>query len=171
VTVNGFWINDWIYWTLTLVTTSNYDSLNELHIPNITVTIAHIKSSSVFTRRWLVEASNGGRSSSSGFPNCPRPQLPPSHFSQLQLSTESTNSSYTSITTDGQSASLSWCQAPSGAQDQIVVTVRQLWVCWCGEPSLTSGPVWRLQLLLALASGHTRVWVLRDSWPYFTVSD
>jgi hypothetical protein len=27
---------------------------------------------------------------SSGFPNCPWPQLPASHFSQLQLSTDST---------------------------------------------------------------------------------
>jgi hypothetical protein len=30
------------------------------------------------------------------------------------------------ITTDSQSASQSWCQAPSGAQDQIFVTVRHL---------------------------------------------
>jgi hypothetical protein len=32
----------------------------------------------------------------------------------------------TYVTTDGQSASLSWCQAPPEAQDQIVITVRQL---------------------------------------------
>jgi hypothetical protein len=31
--------------------------------------------------------------------------------------------------TDGQSASLSWFQAPSGAWDQIFVTVGQLRVC------------------------------------------
>jgi hypothetical protein len=42
---------------------------------------------------------------------------------------------------------------PSGAQDQIFIFVRQLWVCWCGAPSLTRGRVGRLQLLLALASG------------------
>jgi hypothetical protein len=30
------------------VTTNNYDSLTELHIPKITVTIAHIKSSQPF---------------------------------------------------------------------------------------------------------------------------
>jgi xanthosine utilization system XapX-like protein len=34
--------------------------------------------------------------------------------------------------TDSQSASQSWCQALSGAQDQIFVTVRQLWFCQCG---------------------------------------
>jgi hypothetical protein len=41
---------------------------------------------------------------------------------------------------------------PNGAYDQIFITVRQLWVCWCGAPSLTRGRVCRLQLLLALAS-------------------
>jgi hypothetical protein len=39
------WIGNWIYWTLTLVTTNNYDSLNQLHTPKITVTTAHINSS------------------------------------------------------------------------------------------------------------------------------
>jgi hypothetical protein len=41
---------------------------------------------------------------------------------------------------------------PSGAYDQIFITVRQLWVCWCGALCLTRGRVCRLQLLLALAS-------------------
>jgi hypothetical protein len=54
--------------------------------------------------------------------------------------------------TDGQSASLSSYQAPPGTQDQIFVTVRQLRVCWCGAPSVTSGRVCHLQLLLGLAS-------------------
>jgi hypothetical protein len=39
------------------------------------------------------------------------------------------NSSQSHITTDGQSASQSWCQAPSGAKDQIFVTVRHLRFC------------------------------------------
>jgi hypothetical protein len=30
---------------LQIVTTNNYNSLNDLHIPKITVTIAHVKSS------------------------------------------------------------------------------------------------------------------------------
>jgi hypothetical protein len=41
---------------------------------------------------------------------------------------------------------------PSGAYDQIFITVGQLRVCWCGTLSLTRGRVGRLQLLLALAS-------------------
>jgi hypothetical protein len=54
--------------------------------------------------------------------------------------------------TDGQSASLSWNKHPSGAYDQIFITVRQLRVCWCGALSLTRRWVCRLQLLLTLAS-------------------
>jgi hypothetical protein len=38
----------------------------------------------VFTGRCLVAASNGGRSLSSVFPNCPRSQLPPSHSNSSQ---------------------------------------------------------------------------------------
>jgi hypothetical protein len=42
---------------------------------------------------------------------------------------------------------------PSEAQDQIFITVRRSWVCWCGAPSLTRERACRLQLLLVLASG------------------
>jgi hypothetical protein len=41
---------------------------------------------------------------------------------------------------------------PSGVYDQILITVRQLGVCWCRAFSLTSGRVCRLQLLMVLAS-------------------
>jgi hypothetical protein len=41
---------------------------------------------------------------------------------------------------------------PSGAYDQIFITVRQLWVCWCGALSLTRGQVCRLQLYSTSAS-------------------
>jgi hypothetical protein len=41
---------------------------------------------------------------------------------------------------------------PSGAQDQIFITVRQLRVFWCGAPSLTRGRVCLLQWLLALTN-------------------
>jgi hypothetical protein len=40
----------------------------------------------------------------------------------------------------------------SGAHDQIFITVRQWWVCWCGVDSLVRGQVCSLQLLLGLAS-------------------
>jgi hypothetical protein len=41
---------------------------------------------------------------------------------------------------------------PSGAYYQILITVRQLRVCWCGTLSLTRERVCRLQFLLVLAS-------------------
>jgi hypothetical protein len=41
---------------------------------------------------------------------------------------------------------------PSGAYDQIFITVKQLRVCWCGAISLTRKRVCRVQLLLVLAS-------------------
>jgi hypothetical protein len=41
---------------------------------------------------------------------------------------------------------------PSGTYDQISISVRQFWVCWCGTLSLTRRRVCRLQFLLALAS-------------------
>jgi hypothetical protein len=41
---------------------------------------------------------------------------------------------------------------PSGAYNQIFITVRQLRACWCGALSLTRGRVCRLQLLVGLAS-------------------
>jgi hypothetical protein len=44
---------------------------------------------------------------------------------------------------------------PSGAYDQIFIIAWQLRVCWFGAPSLTSGRICRLQLLLALASAVT----------------
>jgi hypothetical protein len=44
VTNDKIWTGNWIYWTLTLVTTNNYDNLTELPTPKITLTTAHIKS-------------------------------------------------------------------------------------------------------------------------------
>jgi hypothetical protein len=41
----GFELVIGIYWKLTLITTNNYNSLTELHTPEITVITAHIKSS------------------------------------------------------------------------------------------------------------------------------
>jgi hypothetical protein len=45
MTRDEVWIGNWIYWTLTVVTTNKYVSLTELHTPKITVTTAHITSS------------------------------------------------------------------------------------------------------------------------------
>jgi hypothetical protein len=67
------------------ITENNYECLIELDTPKITVTTAHIKSSVFISRCW-VAAFICWRFPSSGFPNCPRPQLAASHFLQLQLS-------------------------------------------------------------------------------------
>jgi hypothetical protein len=89
MTRDEIWIGNWIYWTPTLVTTYNYKGLDELHALKITVTTAH-KVFSVITSHCLVVASNGRHFPSSGFLNCHWPQLTAFHFSQLQLSTDST---------------------------------------------------------------------------------
>jgi hypothetical protein len=68
----------------------------------------------------------------------------------LALSWLASSQSY--ITTDVQSASLSWCQAPIWGRWEHFDTVRQLWFCWCGAPSSTRGRVCSLQLLLCLAN-------------------
>jgi hypothetical protein len=55
------------------------------------------------------------------------------------------------IAADGQSISKSWCRAPSGAHDQIFITVWQLRSCFCGARSLNWGRVCLLYMFLALA--------------------
>jgi hypothetical protein len=80
------------------------------------------------------------------------------------------------VTTDGQSASLSWNKAPiCGLRPDFFITIWQLRVCWYGALSLTRGRVCRLQLLLALASAiilgsesrGTRIHVLLYQIPNF----
>jgi hypothetical protein len=66
--------------------------------------------------------------------------------------TANSSQSQSYIATDGQSVSKAWCRAPSGAHDQIFITVWQLRPCLCGAPSLTRGRVCLLCMLLALAS-------------------
>jgi hypothetical protein len=56
------------------------------------------------------------------------------------------------VTTHGQLSSQSWFHTPSRAQDQNLVTIKQLRICWCEAPSLTRGRVCSLQFLLGLAS-------------------
>jgi hypothetical protein len=65
-------------------------------------------------------------------------------------SLESQSQSY--IATDGRSITKSWCRVPSGAHDQIFITVWQLRSCFCGAPSLMRGWVCLLYMLLVLAS-------------------
>jgi hypothetical protein len=75
--IDGFWIDDRIYWTL------RYSVW--LHFTIHYYTHAHTTSvhSHVFISRCSVATSNGRRSPSSGFPTYPGPQLPVSHSKQL----------------------------------------------------------------------------------------
>jgi hypothetical protein len=100
------------YWTLTLGTTNNYDSLTWVTPTKDYCNCSTHKLFCVFTSRWLIAASNGGRSPSSGFPNSPRSQLPVSQFSQLQLSTDSTD-----LTTS--KSKLCYDQRPVGQSDLV----------------------------------------------------
>jgi hypothetical protein len=120
--------------------------------------------------------SNGGRSPSSGFPNSPRPQLRASHLSQLQLPTDwtTTQIKFSYVTIDGQSASLPFYQAPSGAQEQILL-LSDSCEFWRGASSLARRRVCRLHLLLVLVNAvilgyessgihdHTLLSQIRDS--------
>jgi hypothetical protein len=57
------------------------------------------------------------------------------------------------MTTDGQTASLSWCQSPVWGPRPDFLLLSDSWgVCWCGVPSLTRGRVCNLQFPLALTS-------------------
>jgi hypothetical protein len=71
MTTDGVSIGKLIYWTVTLASTNNYETLTELRAQEITVT-KHTHYCC------LVAASHSGL-----FPNCPRPQVPGSHLSQL----------------------------------------------------------------------------------------
>jgi hypothetical protein len=66
------------------------------------------------------------------------------------LKSQSQSQSY--VTTDGQSATLFWFQAPIWGLRPDFYTVWLLWVCWCGVLYLTRERVCRLQLLLVFAS-------------------
>jgi hypothetical protein len=124
----------------------------------------------------MVTAFNNGDSSALVLTSLPAiyrltasPQLA-THRLWLTL-TESESESY--ITTDGQSASLSWNKAPVwGLRPYFCHCQTVAGLLMWSAFSLTRGRVCRLQLLLVLASAVIFwVRVQWDSWPYFTVSD
>jgi hypothetical protein len=71
----------------------------------------------------------------------------------------SVRQSQSHIATDGQSVTKSRCRAPSGAHEQIFITVWLSRFCFGGAPSLTRGRVCLLYVPLALVP-----W---DLHPYF----
>jgi hypothetical protein len=87
-----------------LVKTLNYSAIADLH--TLQITTAHAKSfpvCSVFTRRFPVTASNSGHSSTASI----KPSLHRLPYNSDELDSDS--EAY--VTTDGQSASLSWNKA------------------------------------------------------------
>jgi hypothetical protein len=72
------------------------------------------------------------------------------------ISLTSQSQSHSHITTDSQSASLSWCQATIWTCDQfcfhLEIFFRQLQICYFVAPSLTRGQVCNLVLLQGLVS-------------------
>jgi hypothetical protein len=168
VTIDGF-STDRIYWTLW------YSAWLHVTVHQTTHTGVH---SHVFTSRCLVAA----------YPFLWIPELSPAtatSFSQQQLtmtvpqrfsnsltnqlhwiSPESESESESFITTDGQSASLSWNKAPDFYYCQTVAGLL-MWGALSDE---------RTGLSFTISSGprppsHFRVRVPWDSWPYFTASD
>jgi hypothetical protein len=124
VTIDGVWIDDWIYWPL-------QEAMALSLIYTLHKSLEHMLSSqSVFISRFLVTDPNNVI--------CLRP-----HW--LANVAQLTNESESYVTTDGQPASLSWNKAPFWG-------LWQLRVCWFEAPSLMRGRVCRFQLLLALAS-------------------
>jgi hypothetical protein len=55
---------------------------------------------------------------------------------------------------DWRPVSQSWCRAPSGAHDQIFITVWQSRYCLCGAPSQTRGRVCLLSVSLLAVISH-----------------
>jgi hypothetical protein len=84
---------------------------------------------------------------------------------------EERSQSQSHIATDEQSISKSWCRAPSGAHDQILILFDSYGLALCGAFSDE-----RKGLSFVYAAGLRQlslssVRVPWDSWPYFTVSD
>jgi hypothetical protein len=124
---------------LYIVNTSNYNAFANSHI--LQFTTVQTKTSQFITTRFLVTDPNNI------FGLRPYRLVNISELSKLSLS-------LMLRPTVSRPVCLG-IKHPSGAYDQIFITVIQLRVCSCGELSLTRGRICRLQLLLVLASAIT----------------
>jgi hypothetical protein len=162
VTINRVWIGNRVYWTLT---EHNYKQLQQSHW--VKRSKDHYNYSthdvfSVFTSRLLSSSFWKRTFPSSGFPNCLQPQLPASHFSQSQLSTQPTCQSNSKssqdrsqskryVTTNDQSASLSLVSSTHlGPTIRFLLLSHSFRFVHVGHPFTRW--VCRLQLLLVLNS-------------------
>jgi hypothetical protein len=151
---------------LQAITTNNYNTMSDLH--TLQITTAHTKyfpACVIFTRRFLVTASNNGYT----LLPCSGPlwTAAPFHLNLFLLQTPIQNwldcQSQSQIATDDQSISKSWCRAP----DLFVSYGIVFWGALSDErPGLSfvyaADPRQR---------SLSRVRVRWVSWPYFTVSD
>jgi hypothetical protein len=122
-----------------LGTTSTYSATANHNSQITTRSTKHFPACCVFTSRSLATASNSGDPSASRalvLSSQPPAQNFLSTDSKLDTS-ESESESYT--TTDCQSTICLGIKHPSGAYEQIFITVRQLRVSWCGALSRQRG--------------------------------
>jgi hypothetical protein len=121
-----------------MVTASNSSAIANSHSLQFTTARTKCSQSTLSTSCWLVAASNGGRSPYSGFPNCPRPQLPASN-------SNSSHWLYSSSLTNSPTSSSLPCTAPSNSSGYISARTAQKtqFLCWsihCCVRSHGNGP-------------------------------
>jgi hypothetical protein len=130
--------------TLSLLITLKYSAIADLH--NFHFTVAQALGFSVFTSRLLATDLNTETSASNHYEVFLLFRLQSLWNLGTKNSSGLTPPAYDWLVTALElvrvkSVNQSWCRAPSGAHDQIFITVWQLQSCFCGAPSLKRGRV------------------------------